>query len=352
MKSLIGKRSKLLLFAFVLSTVLSEIASAQTYPYALTDLGTLPGGFWSEARGINNSGQVVGNTVVDSVSRAFIYANGQMMDLGLLPGGRYTTAFAINESGVVVGGAETESLEHHQFQPSTRVNAFRYQNGALEDLGTLPGTGNTQFSHDNRLSTSAYAVNDAGTAVGISRGNVMIYEDGVMRGLNKEGAQEALGINNLGQIVGLARSSNSSSATYHAFLMTGNSLIDLGALDDQGFSYATAINEVGTIVGGSQTASGVMRPFVYEAGVMRNLGTLPGQVGCVAMAINNNGTVVGGCDTIPFIYKDGVMSDLTELAPPGFQLYLATGINDGGQIVGIGFNSEGMQRGFLLTPAQ
>jgi probable HAF family extracellular repeat protein len=138
----------------------------------------------------------------------------------------------------------------------------------------------------------------------------------------------------------------------HAFLMQDHSVQDLGALDDPSlFSYATSINDYGTVVGGSQIAAGGIRAFAYKNGEMTDLGVLPGHVGSVAMAINNNGVIVGASDNTAFVYKDGMMYDLNTLVPAGFQLDYAVGINDSGQIAVNGFVNH-QARALLLTPVQ
>ena len=67
----------------------------------IVDLGTL-GGSYASAYGINGSGQVVGtssNTPDDSSADAFFYDGSAMNDLGTFPGGTYSEATAINDSG-------------------------------------------------------------------------------------------------------------------------------------------------------------------------------------------------------------------------------------------------------------
>ena len=80
----------------------------------MTDLGTLPGGTYSVAMGINARGDIVG--VADtsgSANHAFLYANGAMQDLGTLPGGVFSEALGINDKGDVVGDALTANGHFH-----------------------------------------------------------------------------------------------------------------------------------------------------------------------------------------------------------------------------------------------
>ena len=95
----------------------------------MTDLGTL-GGSSSDATGINDSGQVVGDswlsTAANSGRDAFLYSGGSMTDLGTLGGDSYATG--INDSGQVVG--------HLVYPTDQGFHAFLYSSGSMTDLGT------------------------------------------------------------------------------------------------------------------------------------------------------------------------------------------------------------------------
>ncbi|MDA8375585.1 MAG: hypothetical protein M0Z50_00660 [Planctomycetia bacterium] len=79
--------------------------------------------------------------------------------------------------------------------------------------------------------------------------------------------------------------------------------------------YAYAINDSGTVVGNSNTASGVQHAFSYSNGTTTDLGTLGGNGGTLAYGINESGTVVGWGYTASgayhaFSYSNGTMTDL------------------------------------------
>ncbi|MFX8680933.1 hypothetical protein ABTM69_20000, partial [Acinetobacter baumannii] len=74
--------------------VIGGAAQAATPLYHVTDLGTAIGGFSNiDATSINNLGQVTGSGVNNSgQTHAFIYNNGSMQDIGTL-GGDNTSSF-------------------------------------------------------------------------------------------------------------------------------------------------------------------------------------------------------------------------------------------------------------------
>src|SRR5262249_1701998 len=95
-------------------------AAAGMARYSITDLGTL-GGSYSEAFGINASGQVVGDSGTPTSSgHAFVYSGGQMSDLNLP--GTLGTARAVNASGQIAGYYYNGAYE-----------AFLYTNGQVTD---------------------------------------------------------------------------------------------------------------------------------------------------------------------------------------------------------------------------
>lgn len=114
----------------VLSALLTPSSGWAAPVYTLTDLGDLPGGNnLSQARGINDSGQVVGYSYASTGARGFIWdsVNG-MVDLGDLPGGTdISIAHDINDSGQAVGYSGTTGGN----------SAVLWDSGTMFDLNDL-----------------------------------------------------------------------------------------------------------------------------------------------------------------------------------------------------------------------
>src|SRR5260370_41335691 len=90
--------------------VLALLCAAALQPafgqsFTVKDLGTLPNGFGSVARGINDRGRVVGDSATNGLLQphAFSFRHGVMVDLGTLPGANFSGAVGINNRGQVVG---------------------------------------------------------------------------------------------------------------------------------------------------------------------------------------------------------------------------------------------------------
>jgi probable HAF family extracellular repeat protein len=66
-------------------------------------LAPLPGDDSVRPRGINSQGLAVGESDGPTAYSAVVWTNGEPLDLGTLPGGAYSSATAINESGEVAG---------------------------------------------------------------------------------------------------------------------------------------------------------------------------------------------------------------------------------------------------------
>jgi len=83
---------------------------------AMTDLGLIPGSVYTWGRGINASGEVVGYAEMDNGYHAFVYTSGTLSDLNdLIPqGSGWVLEFAngVNDSGQIAGEGVLNGVEH------------------------------------------------------------------------------------------------------------------------------------------------------------------------------------------------------------------------------------------------
>jgi probable HAF family extracellular repeat protein len=240
----------------------------------ITNLGSLEGGLFAEATGINNLGEVVGNSSLKQVSpnvraseEAFVVRSGKMTSLGRF------RASVINDSGVVAG---SESI------PNEGTHAITDANGKITDLGLLPGEGG--------IFTVPTGINDSGEVVGFgdnreSMARAWIYRNGKMTDLGTLGGPqaEATAINSSGEIVGFAQTSTDAD---HGFLDRGGKMTDLG-----NNVFPNAISNHGVIVG----EGGCGNAVIITNGVCQNLQNLiPAGSGELekAVGINNKGQIL------------------------------------------------------------
>lgn len=354
----------LTIFAALTALFFTRTIQAQV-TYEITDLGALPGGNWSEAYGINNQGQIVGQAETQGgLLHAFLLSGGVMTDLGVLPGG-YTSSAAsrINGAGKIIG----VSIIGDVVASYTTYQGFFYD-GTMIGLGALPPTYPVSQATgiNNFDQVTGYVDNAASTAHAVLFANNSLYDLGPF----DTNVGVSYGINDAGQMVGYFRL---GSGYDHAFLHTGtnplNPADDLGALPPVfPYSYAYGINAVGQVVGYVSSTyydSGTYHAFVWtpsvpngSSGVMSDLGTLNGS-NSIALGINANGQAVGYIEDTTsesnraFVWDNmHGMLDLNTLVLPtsGWTLEQANDINDAGQIVGWGTNSQGQTHAYLLTP--
>jgi len=350
-----SRRTSQLLFLAILGIIgASGRASAQTPMYHLTDLGSIntnpqTGQTISHAAGINNAGQVTGHSYSGSDIHAVRFTNGVVEDLGAIPGGDRSYGLGINDSGQVVGDSQYDSVN------GCCRHAALFSNGTVTDLGFLPGWGNYSRAH---------GINQAGEVVGYSssdnptaspsptRTRAFIWDaTNGMRDLGTLGGagySKALSINNSGLVTGEARTATGGGS--HAFIWDATAgMRDIGTIAGD-FSVGNSINANGHVVGKSSinTFDNRDHAFLYDGTTMRDLGSLgTGHFfsdRSVAYGINIHDHVVGGTYRlytggalygVPFIYRDGQMYDLSTLVDASgddYQLGYATGINDAGQI--------------------
>jgi probable HAF family extracellular repeat protein len=335
----------------------------------VTDLGVLPGGDASEAVWISDNGLITGsatNGVVDPLvpviqeTRAVLWKDGKAIDLGTL-GGYESGATSVNDRGQVVGFATNTIPDPLSFL-GTQIRAFLWQDGAMQDLGTL-GSGNDSFAEfvNERGQVAGWSFINATTnpTTGLPTFEPFLWEHGTMQDIGTLGGTIGYpyGLNNGGQVVGISNLAGDS--TGHPFLWKRGSLIDLGTLGGS-YGIAMGINDAGEVVGGATNKNDqAFLAFLWKDGVMTNLGTLNGDDCSVAFHINSEGQIVGNsfpCAGGPahgFLWQNGFMTDLNALLPPGSSLTPwgdGAFINDRGEIAGLRVLPDGDLHAFLLAP--
>jgi probable HAF family extracellular repeat protein len=350
------RRSTLTTLATPLLTTLALVPSARLcaqQAYTLTDLAA-PGKasfYGSPTVGINASGQVVGSTTdASGANRAFRWtpsspnaATGVLTLLALPKGDTASDARSINRLGQVAGDVYNRTI-----RKTTTGSAVRWE---------ANGTVTTLFADG-----SGFAINDAGEIAGRTGDNKGYYPflwvNGTTYNLKAQGVGWLVwGMNASGQLVGWDQTNNSLGYLWTPSKPNGTS----GSSIQLPFQ-AQAVSDSGQVVGGNGHA------VLYSSGTVLDLGTLPGFDGSGAYAINNSGQVVGEewnsitgeghvmlWDSIHGMRNLDDPTQFTLYNPDGtlavgWELGGARGINDRGQIVGLGNNPAGQQRIILLTP--
>lgn len=334
-------------YYLVMLAFLPTSNAAQLYMY--TDLGTL-GGSSSYAIDINNNGLVIGGSQTTSGATSAVLWNGLTATELVGVGGLTGEVWAINGTGQIVG----RTLPSTNTQPDIptiwtnniatalplpitttigggiakainntgQIVGWTHNNLGRQHATFWSGTTAVDLGGFAGLPTSANGINDFGVVVGSSPGNNGFQQATLWNGnyptlLSTQGPiSNAAAINNLGQVVGDV--SISFTGSNQATLWTGGVATNLNSLGGSN-SFAADINNLGLVVGASQTAtspSGSTRATLWN--------------GSIAIDLNS------------------VISNTADLVP-GSVLTYANAINDVGQIVGtvqVGLNTHA----FLLTP--
>ncbi len=264
------------------------------------------------ANAINDFDDVVGFLQISEGNLGWVWSRGRYRFLNGQLGARFVGITSINDRGDLVGGMTLPGGSVRTFVirgSNLRILTNPYQLSDINNHREAVGIGN--FGDGNEHAAmwfrgriidlgegSAAAVNDHGVAVGETHSIAALFHNGRVRTLGTLGGcnSTASDINNAGEIVGWSATAPACGFD-HAFLWRKGRMTDLGGPPEGGYGYthATAVNDLGTVVGLWETGYGA-----------------------------------GG-----FLWTNGTMYDLQHLLVPGsgWTLYGAIGINAMGDIL-------------------
>ena len=289
----------------------------------VTPLGTL-GGSWSEARAVNDHGQVIGlSEDADGQVQAFYYYAGTMWSLTDIvepaPSGdadqcnsmlvAVAEAHAVNDRGWIVGAGRFEGEEglmplvlmpNFTYAPDTPAYYYQY-------LGLLPR------SHHG----IACAINDYDQVVGASGMLPFTWSDNEMHALQWSAGQ-GLAINNNGVIAGCT-----GATQPRACLWVDGERVELEV--PKGWS-----SEVRALNDSDQAVGYATKGFKQ----------LP----------HGRAVMLWDADGSAWDLAAHTLVPLDDLELAGFEFYHATGINDRSEIIGHGWTTAGQIRAVRLVP--
>lgn len=354
--------------------------------YNITDLGILDGFISSSGNDINASGQVTGSLQAPQGEYHAFVTNysGTMIDLGALGGNTVPNyGRGINALGQVTGITTTiigdsvyvpelcrpfsETCQGgYTYVPKASHAFVASSAGNLQDLGRLDG-----------YASEGNDINDAGQVVGTIQRYIgynyrpyafVTNSSGQISPLFPTSSYQhssASAINASGQITGtfgwspyqqnaFVTDNNGQLTNLQYLLSTTASNGKLG----EGSSKGEGINASGQVTGSFNTINNATlnssntHAFVTKNGQAFDLGALASDEQSYGKDINVHGQVVGISGARAFVTVDDVIIDLNTLlvaSATGWYLHEANGINDSGQIVGMGIHN-GNYRAFVLTP--
>jgi probable HAF family extracellular repeat protein len=241
----------------------------------ITDVGALinEGGHTSPANGVNSRGQVVGfafTSMPDPFSmlgvgfqaRAYLSENGVIQDLGTL-GGPDAEALLINNKGQVVGDSYINSTPGAcgGDLPLT-TGAFVWEQGHMSNVGSFGGTCTVAFALNNRGQ-----VTGSSNLAGDQASHPYLWEHGSMMDLGTFGGSFGGGaaLNEAGDVVGFA--TFPGDQVFRAALWKNRHIKDIGTLPGDAFSFAVDINAREQIIAVSIDAQFTRaRAFLWEDG--------------------------------------------------------------------------------------
>ena len=277
-----------------------------------------PGAQYTSALGINNSGQIVGESLLVG---GFLYEGGAFSLIDA-PAGYFTfSASGIGDGGQIVGILLTTNGE---------------ELGYLDNGGTF-----TMITDPGASGSVTTGISSNGTFI-VGKDGGLLFQvccegfldtGGVFTQIHNPSfySTVASGVNNSGQIVGTVGPGEGGTVPgNHGFIYNGGvfTLLDFPGATS---TYASGINNNGTIVGSYTDGASKIHGLIYNSGIFTSF-DFPGATYTSINGINDNGVIVGsygdaGGNQHGFFYAIGVQGYINPkytivgitYAPPGSQ---------------------------------
>lgn len=336
-----------------ISLIILAVAAVDAYAgenYSIKDLGS------AVPFAINDNGQVAGTYYYgNNAGDLFIYENDKFNDIGKISDG---PTFSLNNSGQLLIG---ESLYSNGHFTSIKDNVSSkipytttYVSAGLNNQGNVVGT-DVHWNDTMRTVDSAITIWNANSKTLSSTFEFNSNKNTML----------VRGINDNNQVVGTCSFNYGNDVA--CVKMVDQDPVSLGTIEGYSRSLGLLINNAGQVAGDVATDTGNTHAFLYSNGTMTDIGTFGGKDSNV-VAMNDLGQVVGyayyannpiingqqiNTTRVSFLYSNGQLTDLNTLLPANSEWDLGTlavtGINDKGQIIGMGLN-HGLEHGFILSP--
>ncbi|WP_235559659.1 MULTISPECIES: PEP-CTERM sorting domain-containing protein [unclassified Methylophilus] len=273
-----------------------------------------------------------------------LYSLVQLNDYSSVNGLNYSYAYAINNSGEVVGESlGIDFYDDAESWPHLGLIPLKWDsNGNFQKLGFVK----TEYSMFG-VSGTATAINDGGVVVGQSGNRAFIWNQ--TNGIKEiefinatDGSSKAIAINNNGTVVG----HNDTNQYYFWDTVSGHKLLNTNNLAENTSVNISSINNNGVVVGSisSLTEARSFAAIGTQQDGLTRLFDLPHLVGSSAAAVNDLGQVVGSftLDSSEFYYQsrpffwDPVQGLININIPEEFNgsQISATAINNSGSVLG------------------